>query len=62
MNVSGYQDFINKFGKDNINHFQPLKSCTEILGKISSLGAGIAISIYQVSPENEHGETNENGT
>jgi hypothetical protein len=34
MTVSGYQDFINKFGNDNIATFDPLKGCIHILNKI----------------------------
>lgn len=34
MTVSGYQDFINKFGNDNITAFEPLKGCIHVLNKI----------------------------
>jgi len=34
MNVGGYQDFINKFGNDNISFFNPLKNCQSVLNKI----------------------------
>jgi len=34
MTVNGYQDFINKFGNDNISAFESLKSCIQICNKI----------------------------
>jgi hypothetical protein len=34
MTVGGYQDFINKFGADNIPSIDNLKNCLLILGKI----------------------------
>lgn len=34
MNVNGYQDFINKFGNDNIVAFDSLKNCVLTLNKI----------------------------
>jgi hypothetical protein len=34
MTVSGYQDFINKFGNDNISAFDGLKNCIVICNKI----------------------------
>lgn len=34
MIVGGYQDFINKFGNDNISSIDNLKNCLLILGKI----------------------------
>lgn len=34
MTVSGYQDFINKFGNDNISAFDSLKNCIAVCNKI----------------------------
>ncbi len=34
MTVGGYQDFINKFGNDNITSFDNLKNCILICNKI----------------------------
>lgn len=34
MNVTGFQDFINKFGNDNIPEFSELKNCLTVLNKI----------------------------
>jgi hypothetical protein len=34
MTVSGYQDFINKFGNDNIASFDNLKGCISMLNRI----------------------------
>lgn len=34
MTVGGYQDFINKFGNDNISSFSDLKNCVAVLSKI----------------------------
>lgn len=34
MNISGYQDFLNKFGNDNISEFNNLRNCYGILQKI----------------------------
>jgi hypothetical protein len=34
MIVTSYQDFVNKFGNDNIGQFDPIKNCITVLGKI----------------------------
>lgn len=34
MIVNGYQDFINKFGNDNIPSLSNLKNCVIVVGKI----------------------------
>jgi len=34
MNIGGYQDFLNKFGKDNIPTVEPLKVCYDSVQKI----------------------------
>lgn len=34
MNVNGYQDFLNKFGNDNVTEFNNLKNCALTLHKL----------------------------
>lgn len=36
MNINGYQDFLSKFGNDNISAIDPLKNCYAVLQKICS--------------------------
>ena len=36
MIVNGYQDFLNKFGNDNISALNPLRNCHAVLQKICS--------------------------